>query len=275
MEGIQVLKDNPLTGTAIKALIAVLVIAALYYLFKYLTSPSMITSTVLFGGPLSADTRSNPAPAYGITSLPPLYEGGEFGVSFWVYMNDFSYRKGYQKHVLEISGSTFATLLVTIGANSNNLHVRVHTADSNTGNQALPTAEVARRYNTLQPSSLADNGTEICDLPNFDMQKWVLITIVLSGRMCDVYMDGKLARSCTLPNFYKVDTGYSLKPLLGGGYGGYISNMTAFGYALNPDEVYRIYMAGPNASKSLGDWFKSFFDPQSGTTFDYPKMNGQ
>jgi hypothetical protein len=275
MEGIQVLKDNPLTGTAIKALVGVLVIAALYYLFKYLTSPSMITSTVLFGGPISADTRSNPAPAYGVNSLPALYEGGEFAVSFWMYLNDFSYRKGYEKHVFEISGTTFATLLVTVGANSNNLQIRVHTADTPTGNNALPIAEVTRRVSTLQPSSMVQTGTEICDLPNFDMQKWVLITVVLSGRMCDVYMDGKLARSCTLPNFYKVDTGYSLKPLLAGGYGGYISNMTAYGYALNPDEVYRVYMAGPNASKSLGDWFKSFFDPQSGTTFDYPKMNGQ
>ena len=275
MEGIQVIKDNPITGTAVKVLVAVLAILALYYLFSYLTSPSMITSTVLFGGPISADTRSNPAPAYGIQSLPPLYEGGEYAVSFWVYLNDFNYRKGYQKHVLEISGTNFATLLVTVGANTNNLHVRLHTADSTTGNNALPAAENAKKYTTLQPSSLVDDGTEICDLPVFDMQKWVLISIVMSGRMCDVYMDGKLSRSCTLPSFFKVDQGYSLKPLLGGGYGGYISSMTAYGYALNPDEVYKTYMAGPNASTSLGDWFKSFFDPKSGTTFDYPKMNGQ
>lgn len=274
MEGVQAVTQNPLTTTAVRALTVVLLIAALYYLYRYLVSPATVATTVLFGGPISADTRNITIPEYGVNSLPALYEGGEYSVSMWLYINDYSYKRGYAKNVLSLGGDTFKTLLVGLSPYTNVLNCRLTTATAgNTG--YIATSNLPSLYETLMPAGTTDTGTAICDLPNIDMQKWVLLTVVLSGRMCDVYLDGKLARSCTLPDYFKVDSGYKIKPLSYGGFGGYVSNLTAYGYAMNPDEVYRVYMAGPQQVLSLWDSIKAFFDPKSNIGFDYPKMNGQ
>jgi hypothetical protein len=76
-------------------------------------------------------------------------------------------------------------------------------------------------------------------------------------------MDGKLARSCVLPHFYKVDpTGHSVKLVDRAGFDGYVSQVNTFNYALTPNVIYQSYMAGPSGS-NLDAWayFKSFFVP--------------
>ena len=75
-------------------------------------------------------------------------------------------------------------------------------------------------------------------------------------------MDGKLSRSCVLPTFYKVDAGgYSANLLAYGGFGGQISTTTMYDAALNPEAVYRNYMAGPEPINTFGDWLSSIFMP--------------
>ena len=88
--------------------------------------------------------------------------------------------------------------------------------------------------------------TPICDLPEIDLQRWVMITVVLSGKTIDVYLDGKLARSCVSHSYYKVDAA-GVNPVLcdKGGFDGYIAGTTVANYEMNPDEIYRAYMAGP------------------------------
>ena len=77
-----------------------------------------------------------------------------------------------------------------------------------------------------------------------------------------MYYDGKLARSCVVPSFYKVDAGgYSANLLAYGGFGGEISTTTMYDSALNPEQVYKQYMAGPQPITNIVSWFSSFFTP--------------
>jgi len=108
------------------------------------------------------------------------------------------------------------------------------------------------------------------------------VVIVLNNTLCDVYMDGKLARSSVLKGQFKVNATsttpmyfYLLKPSFSSGGGtavntdwnGSLSNVNFYNYAVSPDEVYRLYMAGPSgASGSLWDYIKSFFGSVKTTT---------
>jgi hypothetical protein len=85
-----------------------------------------------------------------------------------------------------------------------------------------------------------------CDLPEFDLQRWNLVTIILSGKMIDVYMDGKLVRSCITPSYFKVDT-VNVTPniLQHKSFDGKISNLNLYTVALNPAQVYQLYTTGP------------------------------
>jgi hypothetical protein len=117
-------------------------------------------------------------------------------------------------------------------------------------------------FNILQTDSGLLDSSPLCDLPEIDLQRWVNITIAANGRTVDVYLDGKLARSCVLPSFFKVDAGgYSAYLLSYGGFGGQIANVSMYDAALNPEQVYKNYMAGPQPITNLGDWIKSFFAP--------------
>jgi hypothetical protein len=84
--------------------------------------------------------------------------------------------------------------------------------------------------------------------------------VAVNGRTVDVYQDGKLARSCVLPHLYKVDAGGYSANLLGyGGFGGLMANTAMYDAALNPEAVYKNYMAGPEPINNVVDWFTSFF----------------
>jgi sugar lactone lactonase YvrE len=100
-----------------------------------------------------------------------------------------------------------------------------------------------------------------CDLPEFDLQRWVMLTVVLNGRTIDVYMDGKLVRSCTTKSFYKVDPS-GVKPVIcdRGGFDGYISNTAVANYAMNPDQIYRNYLSGPEGGTlNIFSWLGGLF----------------
>jgi hypothetical protein len=45
------------------------------------------------------------------------------------------------------------------------------------------------------------------------------------------------------------------------GFGGQISTTTMYDSALNPEMVYKNYMAGPEPITGLWQWFSSFFAP--------------
>jgi len=272
-----------LASTVTTGIAVVVLVAALYYLYQYLYSSSGVTVAQVTNGVQNATVADGSAIVTSSKDLPALYEGGEYAVSFWIYINDFKYRRDMYKHILSLGGKTssgFDTLRVYLGAYKNSLSVRVSSSSpGSTGSPAggssdlLSLAKYDNEFSSI-PQGLDQSYFPSCDLTSVDLQRWINITVVLNGRTCDVYSDGKLARSCVLPSFYKVDpAGYQLTLLDKGGFGGYISNTSAYGYALNPQEVYQIYMAGPATQYTLYKWLTSLLDPKAAGSLNYPKMN--
>ena len=252
--------------------VVILGAVALYYLYKYIYGVQGLTSQSVITTAIPGNTKTKPA----LYSIPPIYEGGEYSVSFWVYVTGFKDQAGLNKHILEIRGIDYSTLAVGLGAHKNKLMVRVNTAGSTplSGRTSLSTTDVANLFKTTQvPSGLLEQDMELCDLPEVDLQRWVCFSVVLNGRTCDLYMDGKLARSCVLPGPYKVDPkGYQMKLLDFDGIDGFLSDVTCYQYALNPDQAYRIYMAGPSDTAASGflGWLKSIFGLEGEVTYKLP-----
>lgn len=275
------------TGSKVTTgIVVILAVTALYYLYQFLYGTSGITKADLVKGPQNAVKKDGGAIITKSDILPALYEGGEYSISFWMYINDYKYRRDFNKHVLSIGGTGatgFDTLRVYLGAFKNKLAVRVHSRDANQtpggAGSSRPVSDVLPRssYNSefdAIPQGLDQGVFPTCDLVEVDLQRWINVTIVLNGRSSDVYADGKLARSCILPSFFKVDpAGYQITLLDKGGFGGYVSNVSAFGYALNPEQVYRLYMAGPGPQYTPYEWLMSLFDPKAAGSMEYPKMN--
>lgn len=268
----------------IRLIVVVVSLVALYYLYRTLYTDKSVKATTLLQGKRQADISPDVVPA-----MPAPFEGGEYTFSTWVYINSFNKNMNTRKHIFEIKGDNFSTLLVALGAFKNTLVVRTHNKDIVVGEnfQGMAASSKARQTTeafqgaggatSTQPPNAADASTagtlskedvgrmftpmamddsllttpQTCDLPEIDMQRWVLITVVLSGRTIDVYLDGKLARSCVTSSYYKVDpTG--VKPVIcgRGGFDGYVSNMAVANYGMSPDEIYRTYLSGPEGGFS-------------------------
>ena len=253
-------------------LLVIIGAVVLYYLYKFVYGAEGLSTESVITTAIPGNTKTRPA----LYSIPPIYEGGEYSVTFWVYVTAFKDQSGLNKHILEIRGVDFSTLVVGLGAFKNKLLTRVNTAGGRggTGNTSLTPAEVQSLFKTTQvPSGLLEEGLELCDLPEVDLQRWVCIGIVLNGRTCDLYMDGKLARSCVLPGPFKVDPkGYQMKLLDFDGFDGFLSDVSCYQYSLNPDQMYRIYMAGPSDTASTGflGWLKSILGLEGTVTYKMP-----
>jgi hypothetical protein len=242
-------------GKLFPILLIIIGLIALYYLYKYLFASQAVSSYTLLG----KTTAANPTQKIAVQSddLAPLYEGGEFTISTWIYINNWSHRNGRPKSILNIGGRNFDTIRIYLGNFKPTLNVRLHTSNqlNNTGARAN-SQNALFRATTSQP----DQPAQLCDLPEIELQRWVNITVAVNGKTVDVYLDGKLTRSCVLPDLFKVDgSGYSANLVDFDGFGGLISTTTMYDAALSPDVVYKLYMGGPEPITSIGQWFSSFF----------------
>ena len=244
-------------------------LVGLFYLYQYLFGEQSRNMVTLLGSTQKSDIDPGQAITIPSSSLSSLYEGGEFTVSMWVYIQNWNYRLGRNKHILSIGGQNFDTIQVYLAASKNQLKVRFHTreggnATSSDNHTDLRATNKKSTFTELHTDSGLLDSVPICDIPDIDLQRCVNIAIAVNGKTVDVYLDGKLARSCVLPAFYKVDgSGYSANLLQYGGFGGQISNVTMYNYAVNPEVAHKNYMAGPQPITGFLDYLKSFFDPKS------------
>lgn len=275
-------------GWIFRAVFLVLGAFAIYYVYKALFR-SEVKRVVLIKDIHSAKTDANKPFVFDRTVLPPLYEGGEYSVSFWMYVNDWNYRFNQAKDVLSIANTRTPNGIVTLGLQLDAKDGRLHvlTSSVNNGTMASPTNAssqapisqgtlTARAFDSMfnTQAGMGSNVSNDCAVGPVDLQRWVHVVVALNGKTVDVYMNGKLARSCILPSIFKVDSqGYTVNVAGHSGFGGFISGVAASDYAMNPEQVYRTYQAGPLGDIGLLDYLKSFFDPSAIGTLDYPKMN--
>lgn len=260
-------------GRLIPVVIFAVGLIGIYYLYQFLFGSKTANQYVLLSGKKPADVEPSKPIMISSEKLPSLYEGGEFTVSTWIYVSNWNHRAGRNKSIFRLGGPTFDTIRIYLGGRKPKIHVRIQTKEVNSSLQAVPSqpnqpTEESLTANTLQTvfdSIQSDSGlldsSPMCDLPEIDLQRWVNLTVTVNGRTVDVYMDGKLARSCVLPSFYKVDAGgYSAYLLSHGGFGGEMAFTSMYDSALNPEAVYKNYIAGPEPIYSIGDWLKSIFN---------------
>jgi hypothetical protein len=264
-------------GMVFKVAVFALIGLALYYFYKWLNGSGELTDVVIYTNTvdgLPAYTNTGPTRFSSANSdIPMLLEGGEYSFSTWVYISNWTRNTGQNKPFFTLSGGggTFYTTIMYLGQNIPKLGIRTSAIDGSNPPKGvrLTLTGTTPEVNKIRPESgVSSNdytdGSEnfkVCDIESIDLQRWVNITVVLSGRTQDVYIDGKMSRSCVLPGMFLVD-GDQPTIQLGGtyGFGGLIGTTKAANFAYSPDQVYKIYQNGP-LDTSIWTKIKSYFDP--------------
>lgn len=216
-----------------KIVLIVIVIIVLYYIISWLFKGS-IQLTTLQNANLKQTILANTLKNNNNTS--------NFAYSTWFYVDDWNYRFGEEKILLlrakQLNDIGFS---IVLGAMNNNIEISVECYKQNAETGILGNNPLIHK----------------CSIENFPLQKWVNLTTSVYGRTLDVYIDGKLVRTCVLPGVAKVNPDYNITVTPLGGFHGFTGNFQYWSNALNPQEAYNIYRAGYGGSV-LGNLFNRY-----------------
>ena len=207
--------------------IGVVIIILLYLLYMYFFGTS---SSVLVGMHDASTQIVIPA-----GSIPPANGSVDFTYSIWVYVNNWSV--GLEKVIFERRCGDGFCPKMAFSSNLNNIDVTLATYAGS--------------------SHSATSAT--CTIENVPLQTWANIIMTLNGRALDLYLDGKLVRTCLLPGVPKLGgAGSMVLTPNGQSFQGYTSNFQYLKSSVNPREAYAIYKEGNGSSGGLFGLFNKY-----------------
>jgi hypothetical protein len=173
------------------------------------------------------------------SNVPP----SNFAYSIWFYVNDWNYRYGEPKVIFGRMGAKSSPgsgsidgingldpcPAVVLGAVENNVSVSLGC------------------YPGLDQEPTTAGGNTVvhtCTLANVPIQRWVNLVVSVYGRTMDLYIDGKLTRTCLLPGVASVNNNANIYVTPAGGFSGWTSKLQYYPNSLNPQEVWNIYTQG-------------------------------
>jgi len=249
------------SGVINYGVVIIVAIAALWvvsgFVFKSASQDIAVTTAVQIGNPTTPPTLN--ITKEGTLRIKP---GGEYTFSFWVYINSWSDGTAKVKSVLNIkdAGVVNNTLLsVLLYPADPKMAIRLYTENASSNDLTLTTRRAA--LSSGSGSTTQMSSPDLCDITGIDLQRWLNITVCTNGRIVDIYYDGKLNRSCVLPGMILAGSTGLQSVTIGesGGFQGSLGVMNYYAYALTPDRIYSIYLAGPGGPPSILGYLESKF----------------
>lgn len=224
--------------------ITIVVIVLIFMLLKYLLSDPYTLQNLQDGQ--TSSTIAATSLATNGTGVPST----NFAYSVWFYINDWNYRYGEPKVIFGRMGAMSSTgqgsvpgvdgldpcPAVVLGAVENNLAISLG---------CYPGAD-------QEPTTTGGNTiVHTCGVSNIPIQKWVNLIMNVYGRSMDIYIDGKLVRTCLLPGVASVNNNANIYVTPLGGFDGSTSKLQYYPNSINPQDAWNIYSKGYGSMSSM------------------------
>ena len=170
----------------------------------------------------------------------PLSAGknGAYGYQFWMYVKDWNYGFGKDKNILVRSDPTNVNIM--------NPSVSLHPTD-NTMRISISIFPSSSNSSKIEPAPAGHSGETddvfICEVPNIPLQSWTAVAITIFTRNLDVYLDGKLVKSCVMTGVPKPAAG-DIELNKSGGFSGWLCGFYHYSRMLNPTDAQLFYAKG-------------------------------
>ena len=152
-------------------------------------------------------------------------------IQFWMYIKDWDYKHNQEKSVLARKGS-------------GNTKITLHPTD-NTLNVAVD----------IYPATAGEPGVYTCSVENVPLQAWFSVSVTIFDRNLDVYINGRLVKSCVLPGIPKIAAG-DLVLAENGGFSGSLCNVHVYPQMLSPDDAKSFFQAGTTCGEPAMTTYK-------------------
>lgn len=182
-----------------------------------------------------------------------------FTYAIWFYIDDWNYRYGEPKLLFARSGKTAPETPDNSEEDAGTTSSPFSTSDSSTDVSSLggpPEPCPAVLFGAIENSmailltcydgtSASDVGViHNCNVPNLPLQKWTQLLLSVYGRALDVYIDGKLVKTCMLPGVPKVTNTLPVIITPAGGFSGWTAAFQYWNDSTNPQDAWNIYKKG-------------------------------
>ena len=275
---------NPLS-----IVVSIAVLMFILWLVRYImTDPNTLSG--LTDGTVSTQITSD-----NLAQKDDGVPDSNFAYSIWFYINDWNYRYGEPKILYGRMGGTGST-----DASGNDSDSDSDNCPSNpqpissksspsatsvmssiSGVAPCPVVIFGEKENNLivalgcypgaDEEPTTPGGTTVvhtCGVGNIPIQKWTNLVISVYGRTLDIYIDGKLVRTCLLPGVANVNENKSVYVTPMGGFDGWTSKFQYYSDSLNPQQVWNIYSKGYTSGLFAGNYQLQMSVLNNGTTQD-------
>jgi len=260
--GSEFLNSNTLIAKATFLLLIIILFIFLFYVFSriiiYFLTPS--ENPYIIKGMKDATQSMTIPQSFADKNSVPIYrsrneyDGTEFTYSYWMYVNDLTYNENKDfKHVFHKGSSTHSDgALDGVYGPNNAPGVYLYTGKKNISDNLLekyPLLGMLIRLNVYHDNDNKTNPAKYFDdiyVDGIPIKKWVNVVIRVTGQnIVDVYINGTLTKRHKLSNIVKQNYD-NIYINLNGGFGGNLSNLKYYNYAIGTFEIYKITSDGPD-----------------------------
>jgi len=220
------------------------VIVLIFMLIKYLVSDPYTLQGIQSGQTTS--TISATSLATNGSNVP----SSNFAYSVWFYVNNWNYRYGEPKVIFGRMGALSSPGTGSISGVNGLDPCPAVVLDPVENNISISLG----CFPGLDQEPTTPGGSTVvhtCSVANVPIQKWVNLIVSVYGRSMDVYIDGKLVRTCLLPGVASINNNSNIYVTPAGGFDGWTSKLQYYPDALNPQQAWNIYTQG------YGSWMSS------------------
>jgi hypothetical protein len=163
----------------------------------------------------------------------PASGGAEYGIQYWMYIKDWDYKFGQDKELLKRVASTGSDTMgprIFLSPTDNTLNVRVSLFAESAAGAATPGADTT-------------GDSQTCSVENVPLQSWFSVSMTVFQRNLDIYINGRLVKSCLLTGIPRPATG-DLILNDNGGFSGTICNVNYYNKMVSPDDAKAFHSKG-------------------------------
>ena len=232
-----------------KFIVIILIIAALVWLGMFLykrlrktpAKKQLLNYTVLANQPLLIKNNDIPKSRYG----------NEYTLSYWIYVNDWEFKNKLPKSVLYRGdkGAVATNPGFWFFPEDNNLKIVFQLQSFKPTSAQLQLLDACpNSMNPLDNPNFSKDHKGTCNIKNIPLQRWNNICVSVWNQSVDVYLNGKLVRSCVMHE-YPVPSNGDIHIGHKEGFNGLVSSVQYHPSILTPEEIYKIYTTGPELKK--------------------------
>jgi len=231
-----------------QVLLGIFVIIILIVLYNWLFSDKTINNIItLKDATISESIKSS-----------DIEHQANFSYSLWIMIADYNYNYGSRKYILAVPKGTADGDKIKhhyslyLDSNSSELIFNLGVTGGSAGSTAIEHVP--------------------CKVENIPLQRWTHVLVSFRNRAIDMYIDGKLVKTCTTEKTYALPEGpkdvllcpknSDVSAATGtadmAGFSGFLGSVRYFTRAVQPREAYAIYKEGYSSGNWLSDLFNKY-----------------